>query len=207
MLGFLKKEKNIKILDTSILIDGRIVKILKTGFLDGSFVIPNFVIGELHSLSDSHVDQKRSKGRRGLEVLESLQKIIPIEIVSDYDASIEKVLDVDGKLIILCDLMGAKLLTVDYTLNKVAKIKGVIVLNINDLFQAVRPPILVGDVISIRIVRRGKEENQGVGTLDDGTMVVVDEAQQFIGQKIKIEVRQVIENPAGRLVFAEIITI
>ena len=202
MLGLFKKEKNVKVLDTSVLIDGRILKILITGFLDGSLQVPDFVVNELHTLTHSNSVEKRKKGTRGIEILEELQKIAPIKISRNHSDDVNKTIDVDGKLVVLCDELGAKLLTLDYGLNKIAKTKGVNVLNINDLFQAMRPDVVYGDVVVIDIVAKGDRDGQGAGTLEDGSTVFVDDAEDLVGKKIRARVRTVLYNPSGRLIFA-----
>ncbi len=156
-------------------------------------------------MSDSKDNEKRRKGRRGLEVLEAIKKIVPIEVVEKYPENVEKTIEIDMKLVVLSKQLEAKLITLDYNLNKVCKINNVGVLDINELFNAVRPIVVLGQRLSVRIARRGEQPHQGVGSLEDGAMVIVDGAGDMIGKKIKIEVRQFLQTQSGRLVFAKYI--
>jgi uncharacterized protein YacL len=203
MFGFGVK-KNIKIIDSSVLVDGRILGIIESGFIEGDLRVPPFVILELQHLADSQTHEKRQKGKRALELLERLQKTGSVNVSDDEFDVVEKVKEVDTKLVLLCKELGAKLLTVDFNLNKIAKIHGVSVLNINELFSAIRPIVLPGDRFTIKIFRAGAMPDQGVGSLEDGTMVVVDGALKFRGQKVEVVCRQFNSNPSGRMVFAEI---
>jgi uncharacterized protein YacL len=203
MFGF--KKKNIKLLDSSVIIDGRIKAIIETGFLEGNLCVPSFIISELQSLSDSKDNEKRRKGRRGLELLESLKKMVPLDIIDKYSDEVQKAEEVDIKLMMLSKELGAKLLTLDYNLNKVCKVNNVSVLDINELFEAVRPIVTLGQKLSVRIARRGDQAHQGVGSLEDGAMVIVDGAGDMVGKKIKIEVRQFLQTQSGRLIFAKYI--
>ncbi len=190
------------ILDTNVIIDGRVIDIYQTNFLRGPLIVPNFVLDELQLIADSHDSQKRSRGRRGLENLERLKQInAQLQI---YEKDFDNIKDVDHKLIQLAKEINGSILTNDYNLNKVASLHQVQVLNINDLAQAIRPAVLIGDAIRIRILREGKEENQGVGYLEDGTMVVVDEGRARIGNSIDVVVTSVLQTSAGRMVFAKI---
>lgn len=190
------------IIDTNVIIDGRIIDIFQTNFLRGPLIVPNFVLDELQLIADSRDPQKRSRGRRGLENLERLKQVnAQLQI---YEKDFDNIKDVDHKLIQLAKEINGSILTNDYNLNKVASLHQVQVLNINDLAQAIRPAVLIGDAVKIRILREGKEENQGVGYLEDGTMVVVDEGRAHIGNSIDIVVTSVLQTSAGRMVFAKI---
>lgn len=190
------------ILDTNVIIDGRIIDIYQTNFLRGPLIVPNFVLDELQLIADSRDPQKRSRGRRGLENLERLKQVhSQLQI---YEKDFDNIKDVDHKLIQLAKEINGSILTNDYNLNKVASLHKVQVLNINDLVQAIRPAVLIGDAVKIRILREGKEENQGVGYLEDGTMVVVDEGRAHIGNSIDVVVTSVLQTSAGRMVFAKI---
>jgi uncharacterized protein YacL len=190
------------ILDTNVIIDGRVIDIFQTNFLRGPLIVPNFVLDELQLIADSHDSQKRSRGRRGLENLERLKQVnAQLQI---YEKDFDNIRDVDHKLIQLAKEINGSILTNDYNLNKVASLHQVQVLNINDLAQAIRPAVLIGDAIKIRIIREGKGENQGVGYLEDGTMVVVDEGRAHIGNSIDVVVTSVLQTSAGRMVFAKI---
>ncbi len=193
-----------KILDTSVIIDGRIADIMNTGFIEGPIVIPEFVLVELRHIADSSDSLKRQRGRRGLDILNSIQKTYGTEI---YDTTSEKVLEeipeVDVKLLKLAQITGGKVVTNDFNLNKVAAIKGVPVLNVNELANALRPAVLPGEGMIMKLVKEGKEKNQAVAYLDDGTMIVVEEGRPFIGQTIKVIVTSVLQTSAGRMIFAK----
>ncbi|MEA4923193.1 MAG: hypothetical protein VB031_07470 [Eubacteriaceae bacterium] len=193
-----------KILDTSVIIDGRISDILKTGFLEGAIIIPEFVLLELQHIADSSDGLKRNRGRRGLDILKKIQTDYGIEI---YDSTGEKGLDeipeVDIKLLKLAQLMNGKVVTNDFNLNKVAGIKDVDVLNINELANTLKPVVLPGEVMSLFLVKEGKENNQAVAYLDDGTMIVVEEGRRFIGKTIKVSVTSVLQTAAGRMIFGK----
>ncbi len=196
------EEKGVKVIDTSVLIDGRIKDIVKTGFLKGHFIVPKFVIKELQSIADSHDDLARKKGRRGLDILNSLQKMgANIEIM---DIDVERVKEVDLKLIEVTKKLKGELLTTDYNLNKVAKVQKVKVLNINDLANAMKPQILPGEKIRIFVQKKGKEPEQGVGYLDDGTMVVIEDGKNVIGKNVDITVTTVLQTSAGRIIFGRV---
>lgn len=194
-----------KLLDTNIIIDGRIVDIVRTGFLDGRLVLPRFVLAELQLVADSEDDLKRARGRRGLEVLHALQTEFgpKIQIV---EADYPHIWGVDAKLVRLALDSGATILTNDYNLNKVAQVEGVKVLNLNDLANAVKTVVLPGEEMAIKIIREGKEPGQGVGYLEDGTMVVVDGGQERVGQNVELRVTSVIQTPAGRMIFSKLKT-
>lgn len=193
-----------KILDTSVIIDGRIADIMKTGFIEGNIVIPEFVLVELRHIADSSDSLKRNRGRRGLDILNKIQGDYGIEI---YNTTAEKSLDeipeVDVKLLKLAQIMNGKVVTNDFNLNKVASIKGVDVLNINELANTLKPVVLPGEDMSLFLVKEGKENNQAVAYLDDGTMIVVEEGRRYIGQTINVTVTSVLQTSAGRMIFAK----
>jgi uncharacterized protein YacL len=189
------------LLDTSVIIDGRIADICKTGFLHGMLGIPQFILLELQQIADSSDALKRARGRRGLDVLRTIQeeKDVKVQILNqDYPTSRH----VDGKLVELAKDLRAPILTNDFNLNKVAELQGVQVLNINQLANALKPVVLPGELMRVRIVREGKEQGQGVGYLDDGTMIVVENARRFMGKNIDVAVTSVLQTPAGRMIFS-----
>jgi len=190
------------LVDTSTIIDGRIADIAKTGFLGGTLVVPRFVLNELQYVSDSSDSLRRQRGRRGIEVLSELQsdRTIPI-IISDLD--VEGVKEVDDRLVVLARQMHAPILTNDYNLNRVAEIQGVQVLNVNDLANAVKVVILPGETFNIQVIQEGKEFNQGVGYLDDGTMVVIENGQRYLDKNIPVTVTKILQTSAGRMIFAK----
>lgn len=190
-----------KILDTSCIIDGRIEDLLRTGFLEGQILVPQFVLQELQTIADASNDQKRVRGRRGLDLLNQIQEAFP-ERITIHSADYEDVATVDAKLVKLAQEINATLLTNDYNLNKVASLQKVTVLNINDLAQAMRPAYLPGDSIDLKIVKQGKEPQQGVGYLNDGTMVVVEEGGRYIGDELAVVVTGALQTSAGRMIFA-----
>jgi uncharacterized protein YacL len=192
-----------RLLDTSVIIDGRIADICDTGFIDGSLIVPRFVLNELQFIADSSDSMKRSRGRRGLDVLNRMQKstTINIEIV---EQDFPKIKGVDGKLVALAQKLNAKLMTNDYNLNKVAELQGVKVLNLNELANAMKPVVLPGEQMLVKIIREGKEPGQGVGYLDDGTMIIVDGAQKMINMTIEVVVTSVLQTTAGRMIFTEL---
>ena len=195
-------KKSYKILDTSVIIDGRIADIAETGFLDGLIVIPQFVLRELQLVADSADSLKRNRGRRGLDILQRLQKTasVQIQIVEDDFPSVR---EVDMKLIELAKVYEGKILTNDFNLNKVAQLQGVAVLNINELANSLKPIVLPGEIMRVFILKEGKEYNQGVAYLDDGTMVVVDNARKMIGKTIDISVTSVLQTTAGKMIFGK----
>jgi uncharacterized protein YacL len=197
-----QSRKTFKILDTSVIIDGRIADIAETGFLDGILVIPQFVLRELQMVADSADSLKRNRGRRGLDVLQRIQKMttIPVQIVEDDFPSVR---EVDLKLIELAKVYEAKILTNDFNLNKVAQLQGVSVLNINELTNSLKPIVLPGELMRVFILKEGKEFNQGVAYLDDGTMVVVDNARKMIGKNVDISVTSVLQTTAGKMIFGK----
>ncbi len=192
----------VKLLDTSAIIDGRILDLSRTGFLEGELVIPGFVLEELRHLADSADDIIRAKGRRGLDVLNMLKSDAKFPITIDKFAGDPQV-EVDEQLLSRAKEIGAKVITNDYNLGKVAVIKGIEVLNINDLANSMKPVAVSGEEMTIRIVKEGKESGQGIGYLDDGTMVVVEQAYKFRGQLIDVVVTSVLQTSAGRMVFAK----
>lgn len=193
-----------KIFDTSVLIDGRITDIMKTGFIEGKIIIPEFVLTELRHLSDSNDAMKKIRGRRGLEVLKDIQTFYGIEIYNTYtDKDWEGAGEVDIKLLRLAKKMGGKVVTNDFNLIQVAEIQEIPVLNINDVVKALRPVIIPGEVLKLQVIREGRENNQGVGYLDDGTMIVVEGGRHLIGQDIVTEVTSVLQTASGRMIFAK----
>lgn len=196
------KEETI-IVDTSIIIDARILDIVKTGFLEARFVVSRFVLNELQALADSTDHMKRQKGKRGIEVLHSLKKEPNIEI-DIYNEDVEGVKSVDEKVVVLAQTLDAKIITTDYNLNRIAQLQGIKVLNINDLANALKPTFVAGEKISIKLIKEGKEHNQAVGYLEDGTMVVVENAKWLIGKTVDIEVTSVLQSPSGRIVFTRL---
>jgi uncharacterized protein YacL len=189
------------LLDTSVIIDGRIADISRTGFIDGTMMIPRFVLQELQHIADSSDALRRNRGRRGLEMLNKLQKesIVPIRIT---DLDVEEVHEVDDKLVRLAKNLHCAIVTNDYNLNRVAELQGVRVLNINELANAVRAVVLPGEGMRVRVVQEGKELGQGVGYLDDGTMVVIDNGKKFIGSTIDVTVTRMLQTNQGRMIFA-----
>ncbi|MHC5252873.1 PIN domain-containing protein [Listeria kieliensis] len=194
--------ENYKILDTSVIIDGRIADILMTGFLNGTIVIPLFVLAELQHIADSSDTLKRTRGRRGLDILNRIQKEENIR-VEMYEGDFEDVPEVDAKLVKLAKNMNGTVVTNDYNLNKVCEFQNVPVLNINDLANAVKPVVLPGETMNVLVVKDGKEHNQGVAYLDDGTMIVVEDGHRFINEAIDVEVTSVLQTSAGRMIFAK----
>ena len=195
-----RPQKRYRILDTSVIIDGRIADIVETGFLDGTLVVPQFVLRELQNVADSSDPLKRNRGRRGLDILQRIQKMSGVEvIISDTDFPAVK--EVDLKLIELARAMVGRIVTNDFNLNKVAQLRGIEVLNINELANALKPVVLPGEQMNVFILKEGKEYNQGVAYLDDGTMVVVDSARSKIGRSLDIVVTSVLQTTAGRMIF------
>ena len=191
-----------KVLDTSVIIDGRIADICKTGFIEGKLVIPRFVLNELQHIADSSDDLKRVRGRRGLDILNSIQKEMDMEVeISDVD--FEDIPEVDSKLLKLAETINGKVVTNDFNLNKVAQFQGVEVLNINELANAVKPVAIPGEHMLAQVVKEGKEQNQGIAYLDDGTMIVVDGGRKYIGETITVLVTSVLQTPAGRMIFGK----
>ena len=193
-----------KVLDTSVIIDGRIVDILKTSFIEGEVVIPDFVLVELRHIADSSDSLKRNRGRRGLDILKQIQEDYGVDIYDTAsDKSIEEIPEVDVKLLKLAQNIRGVVVTNDFNLNKVATIQGVKVLNINDLANALKPVVLPGEGMQVFLVKEGKEYGQAVAYLDDGTMIVVESGKQYIGQTINVMVTSVLQTSAGRMIFAK----
>ena len=192
-----------KLLDTSVIIDGRIADILQTGFLEGHLIVPHFVLEELQRLSDSSDNMKRAKGRRGLDLIQTLQQENS-QIVVVNDMQYDGIPEVDGKLVAMASDTGSMIVTNDFNLNKVASIQGIRVLNINDLANSVKPVVLPGEEMSAYLLREGKESGQAVAYLQDGTMIVVEGGRKYIGNKIKVTVTSVLQTSAGRMIFAKV---
>lgn len=203
LLDRMEAAEDVKILDTSTIIDGRIADICDTGFLEGTFIIPQFVLYEIQHIADHQDPVKRTRGRRGLDVLHRLQKQMFVKVkIVDYD--FPKLQDVDSKLIAVAKKLTGKVVTNDYNLNKVAELQGIEVLNINQLATALKPAILPGEQMNIKILKEGKEYGQGIGYLDDGTMVVVDEARKLLGRSVDVIVTSVLQTTSGRMIFAKL---
>lgn len=192
------------LLDTSVIIDGRIADVCKTGFLDGKFIVPRFVLKELQHIADSSDSLKRERGRRGLDILGKLQKSQNIDI-KIHNEDFADIKEVDLKLVKLAKVLDAKIFTNDYNLNKVSEIQGIRVLNINELSNALRPVVLPGEMLETRLIKEGKEYNQGVGYLEDGTMIVVDNGRRLIGQNVNVVVGSVLQTAAGRMIFGKLL--
>jgi uncharacterized protein YacL len=188
-----------KLLDTSAIIDGRIADVAATGYLDAPLLVPRFVLRELQGLADGGDSLRRNRGRRGFEILKRLQDLHRVEIV---ETDVPGVSDVDAKLVELARQRGARVVTTDYNLNRVAELSGVGVLNINDLANALKAVVLPGESLRVQILREGKEPGQGVGFLDDGTMVVVEQGRRLVGQEVTVVVTSALQTSAGRMVFA-----
>ncbi|GAB6139204.1 PIN domain-containing protein [Halanaerobaculum tunisiense] len=197
-----EEEVSYKILDTSVIIDGRIADICQTDFIEGVLIVPGFVLEELQHIADSSNLLKRNRGRRGLDILKKMQNEIDIP-VQIYDYDFEEIEEVDSKLVKLAQVLDGKVITNDYNLNKVAELQGVPVLNINRLANAVKPVVLPGEEMEVKIIKDGEEPGQGVGYLDDGTMVVVDEGKDHIGEQLEVLVTSVLQTAAGRMIFAK----
>ncbi|HEY2982196.1 MAG TPA: PIN domain-containing protein [Anaerolineales bacterium] len=191
------------LLDTSVIIDGRVTDIARTGFLPGTLLIPRFVLNELQYIADSPDGLRRQRGRRGMEVLAELQKL-PNILVRISDINVDGVREVDDKLVVLGKQLKSPILTNDYNLNRVAELQGVTVLNINELANAVKSVVLPGEVLRINVIQEGKEHGQGVGYMDDGTMVVVENGKDYIGEYMEVGVTKVLQTAAGRMIFARV---
>ncbi len=191
-----------KVLDTSVIIDGRIADICKTGFIEGKLIIPEFVLDELRHIADSSDDLKRVRGRRGLDILNIIKEELQIEVeISKSDFN--DIAEVDMKLLKLASVLNGKVVTNDYNLNKVAQVQGVEVLNINELANAVKPVAIPGEEMIVQVVKEGKENSQGIAYLDDGTMIVVDGGRKHMGETIRVLVTSVLQTPAGRMIFGK----
>jgi uncharacterized protein YacL len=191
------------LLDTSVIIDGRVADIAKTGFLPGTLLIPRFVLNELQYIADSPDGMRRQRGRRGMEVLAELQKL-PNVLVRISDINVDGVREVDDKLIVLGKQLKSPVLTNDYNLNRIAELQGVTVLNINELANAVKSVVLPGEILRINIIQEGKEYSQGVGYMDDGTMVVVENGKDYIGEYMEVNITKVLQTAAGRMIFGRV---
>ena len=196
-------DENIKILDTSVIIDGRISDICETGFLEGTFILPQFILQGLQYIADSSDPLKRARGRRGLDILHKIQKMADLN-VKIIEEDFPKIKDVDSKLVALAKVLNAKIITNDFNLNKVAELQGVAVLNINELANAVKPVVLPGETMKVFVLKEGKEVGQGVAYLDDGTMVVVENARRYIGKNVEVAVTSVLQTTAGRMIFTRL---
>lgn len=197
-----KYELKPKILDTSVIIDGRIADICQTNFLEGTIVIPQFILEELQHIADSSDVLKRNRGRRGLDILNRIQKELEIE-VEIYEGDFEDIQEVDSKLVKLAKLINGIVVTNDFNLNKVCDFQGVAVLNINDLANAVKPVVLPGEELVVQVIKDGKEQRQGIAYLDDGTMIVVEDGRDYIGKTIEVLITSVLQTSAGRMIFAK----
>lgn len=195
-------EAHLKILDTSVIIDGRIADVCEAGFLDGVFILPQFILQELQHVADSPDSMKRARGRRGLDILHRIQKMSHITVrITDED--FPKIKEVDAKLVALARAHDAKVVTNDFNLNKVAELQGVTVLNINELANALKPVVLPGETLKVFVMKEGKEYNQGVAYLDDGTMVVIENGRKLIGKNADVTVTSVLQTTAGRMIFSK----
>jgi uncharacterized protein YacL len=202
-LGQPKDSGDYRILDTSVIIDGRIADISDTGFLQGNLIVPRFVLDELQYIADSSDSMKRSRGRRGLDILNRMQRSVGVNIeISDQD--FPKLKGVDAKLVALAKKINAKIVTNDFNLNKVAELQGIRILNVNELANALKPVVLPGETMTVKIIKEGKETGQGVAYLDDGTMIVVDNAQKHQGSNVEVLVTSVLQTTAGRMIFSEL---
>jgi len=199
----LPRGENAKVLDTSVIIDGRIADITETGFMEGPLLIPQFVLSELQHIADSSDPIKRTRGKRGLEVLHHIQKQVNVD-VRIVDTDYPNIKEVDAKLIELAKEVRGKIVTNDSNLNKVAELQGIEVLNINELANSLKPVVLPGEEMNVKILKEGKEMGQGVAYLDDGTMIVVDNGRRHIGKTIDVTVTSVLQTPAGRMIFARL---
>ncbi len=198
-----KKTQEVFVLDTSVIIDGRILDICEAKFITGRFLVPRFVLNELHTLSDSADTTKRQRGRRGLDILTSLQEIqeSPVTI---FEKDYSQLSNVDAKLVELGKDLGAKLVTTDFNLNKVASLQGIRVLNINDLANALKAVVLPGESMTIFVVKEGKERDQGVAYLDDGTMIIVEDGRRAVGKRTEVMVSSILQTSAGRMIFTKV---
>jgi len=199
----LPRSENTKILDTSVIIDGRIADITETGFVEGTLLIPQFVLSELQHIADSSDSVKRTRGKRGLEILHRIQKQVDVD-VRIVDTDYAGIKEVDAKLIELAKEVRGKIITNDSNLNKVAELQGIEVLNINELANSLKPVVLPGEEMNVKILKEGKELGQGVAYLDDGTMIVVDNGRRQMGKTIDVIVTSVLQTPAGRMIFARL---
>jgi len=196
-------EEDIKILDTSVIIDGRIADVIETGFVGGAIIVPQFILQELQYIADSPDPLRRTKGRRGLDILHRIQKLANVK-VKIVEEDFPKIKEVDAKLIALARIFNARIITNDFNMSKIAQLQGVSVLNINELSNILKPVVLPGEPLKLFIAKEGKEHNQGVAYLDDGTMVVVENARRLIGKSVDLIVTSVLQTTAGRMIFARV---
>ncbi|MFC1548392.1 PIN/TRAM domain-containing protein [Candidatus Omnitrophota bacterium] len=192
------------LLDTSVIIDGRISSVCETGFISGRLIVPRFVLHELQQVADSSDDQVRTRGRRGLDMLDKLKEVKGIEVII-HDEGLPEIKEVDAKLVRLGKVLDCPVLTNDFNLNKVAKLEGVMVMNINDLANSLRPVVFPGEKMNVYIKKEGKERDQGVAFMDDGTMIVIDNARRFIGKNVNVSISSVLQTSAGRMIFANLL--
>jgi uncharacterized protein YacL len=197
------RAESYKVLDTSVIIDGRVADVAEAGFLEGTLLIPQYVLRELHQIADSSDALKRNRGRRGLDVLQKLQRM-PRARVELHDLDFPHIREVDRRLIETARAVSGIIVTNDYNLNKVAELHGVRVLNVNELANALRPVVLPGELLAVHVLREGKEAGQGVGYLEDGTMVVIDQGKKFLGQTVNVAVTSVLQTAAGRMIFSRL---
>jgi uncharacterized protein YacL len=197
------REQSYKILDTSVIIDGRIADVCQAGFLEGTLLIPQYVLRELHQIADSSDALKRNRGRRGLDVLQKLQRM-PHVRTELHDLDFPQIREVDRRLIETARAVGGMIVTNDYNLNKVAELHGVRVLNVNELANALRPVVLPGELMNVYVLREGKEAGQGVAYLDDGTMVVIEQGKKYLSQSVNVSVTSVLQTTAGRMIFTRL---
>lgn len=199
----LKSGEDYRIVDTSVIIDGRIADICDTGFIEGSLIVPRFILDELQHIADSSDSMKRSRGRSGLDILNRMQKSanINIEVV---DQDFPKIKEVDSKLVALAKKTNGRIITNDFNLNKVAELQGVRILNVNELANALKPVVLPGEAMMVKVIKEGKELGQGVAYLDDGTMIIVDNASKVLGENVEVLVTSVLQTTAGRMIFSEL---
>jgi len=202
-LSTLKEGERLLIVDTSVLIDGRVYELMKSGFIDYKLIIPKFIIKELHGLADCSSDIKRQRGRRGLEVLNKLREDKEID-VKVYDIDYLDIEEVDTKLVKLASKLNAAILTNDFNLTKVAEVQNIKVLNLNTLTNLMRPRLMSGEEINLKIIKEGKEAGQGVGYLEDGTMIVVENASKYVGKVVDVVIDSAIQTPTGRIIFARL---
>ncbi len=205
--GGLPEVEHCKVLDTNVIIDGRIADVCKAGFVEGTIYVPGFVLDELQHIADSSDALKRARGRRGLDILNAMQKELPL-VVRSYDDRLDihanAGVEVDTKLVYLAKRLNAKIITNDFNLNKVAALQGVTVLNVNELANALKPVVLPGEDMTVTVIREGKEMNQGIAYLDDGTMVVVEDGRRCIGETTEVVVTSVLQTVAGKMIFAKL---
>jgi uncharacterized protein YacL len=203
LVGIRPRSTQTRVIDTSAIIDGRLVEVMRTKFLSGSIVVPDFVLDELQHVADSTDALKRARGRRGLDIVEEMKKAANggFSVRSTDRGDVDQV---DSRLVRLARELGASIVTTDYNLNKVAQIQGVEVLNVNELANALKPAVLPGEPLSIKVIREGREYDQGVGYLDDGTMIVVEGGRRLMGQQVEVEVTSILQSPSGKMIFTRV---